>query len=79
MFVLKNKKIKFLVRSKLKCAANAYYEYFIYFLWLWSPARAMAYSFTRFRDDTKRRTTVGRNPLDEWSTRRKDLYLTGGI
>ena len=29
-----------------------------------------------FRDHTQRRTTVGRTPLDEWSARRRDLYLT---
>jgi hypothetical protein len=34
-------------------------------LWLCSPARAMASSFTRFLDHTKRRATVGRAPLDE--------------
>ena len=33
-------------------------------------------SFTRFLDHTQRRTTVGRTPLDEWSARRRDLYLT---
>ena len=32
--------------------------------------------FTRFLDHTQRRTTVGRTPLDEWSARRRDLYLT---
>ena len=26
--------------------------------------------------DHTRRTTVGRTPLDEWSARRRDLYLT---
>ena len=35
-----------------------------------------ASSFTRFLDHTQRRTTVGRTPLDEWSARRRDLYLT---
>ena len=29
-----------------------------------------------FLDHTQRRSTVGRTRLDEWSTRRKDLYLT---
>ena len=33
-------------------------------------------SFTRFLDHTRRSTTVGRTPLDEWSARRRDLYLT---
>jgi hypothetical protein len=38
--------------------------------------RALGSSFSRFLDHTQRRTTVGRTPLDEWSIRRKDLYLT---
>jgi len=29
-----------------------------------------------FLDHTQRRTTVGRSPLDEWSARRTNLYLT---
>ena len=33
-------------------------------------------SFVRFLCHTQRRTTVGRTPLDEWSARRRDLYLT---
>jgi hypothetical protein len=33
-------------------------------------------SFLTFLDHTQRRTTVGRTPLDEWSSRRRDLYLT---
>ena len=37
---------------------------------------ATAPSFTRFLYHTKWRTTVGRIPLDEWSARRTDLYLT---
>ena len=37
---------------------------------------AMASSFLRLPDHTQRRTTVGRIPLDEWSARRRDLYLT---
>jgi hypothetical protein len=41
-----------------------------------SPQWAMASSFTRFLDHTQRRSTVGRTPLDEWSARRRDLYLT---
>ena len=40
-----------------------------------SPRWATASSFTRFLDHTQRRTTVGRTPLGEWSTRRRDLYL----
>jgi len=45
-------------------------------LWRCGPTRAMASSFLRFLDHTQRRTTVGRTPLDAWSVRRRDLYLT---
>ena len=36
---------------------------------------ALASSRTRLLDDTQRRATVGRTPLNEWSVRRRDLYL----
>ena len=32
--------------------------------------------FLMFLDHKQRRCTVGKSPLDEWSARRKDLYLT---
>jgi hypothetical protein len=44
--------------------------------WRYSPQWARASSFTRCLDHTQRRTTVGRTPLEEWSARRRDLYLT---
>jgi hypothetical protein len=44
--------------------------------WHNSPQWVRTSSFTRFLDHTQRRTTVGRAPLDEWSARRGDLYLT---
>ena len=47
-----------------------------FFLWRFDPMRAMVSSLTRFLDHTQRRNTVGRTPLDEWSARRRDLYLT---
>jgi hypothetical protein len=47
-----------------------------FFTWRCSPAPAMASSFTRFLDHTQRRTTIGKTPLDQWSARRRDLYLT---
>ena len=47
-----------------------------FFLWRCGPTLAMASSFLSFLDHTQRRTTVGRTPLDEWSARRRDLYLT---
>ena len=44
--------------------------YFTALLW------ALASSLARFLDHTQRRTTVGRTSLNEWSVRRRDLYLT---
>ena len=44
--------------------------------WRCDPTRVMAASFLRFLNHTQRRTTVGRTPPDEWSARRRDLYLT---
>jgi hypothetical protein len=38
--------------------------------------RVSASSFLRFWDHTQWHNTVGRTPLDEWSARRRDLYLT---
>jgi len=36
----------------------------------------MEHRFLMFLDRTQRRSTVGRTPLDEWSARCRDLYLT---
>ena len=36
----------------------------------------MEHPFLIFLDHTQRRSTVCRAPLDEWSARRRDLYLT---
>jgi hypothetical protein len=41
-----------------------------------SPPWAKASSFTRFLDHTQQPTTIVRTSLDEWSARRRDLYLT---
>jgi len=51
-------------------------SYPFFSLWRCGPTRSMASSLTRFLDRTQRRITVGRTPLDEWSARRRDLYLT---
>jgi hypothetical protein len=40
------------------------------------PPRVMADPVLSFPDHTPRRNTIGRTSLDEWSARRKDLYLT---
>ena len=54
-----------------------FFSIYIYFFFRRNnPQWARASSFTRFLDHTQRRTTVGRTPLDEWSARRRDLYLT---
>ena len=48
----------------------------LFFLWCCSTTRSMASSVLKVLDHTQRLTTVGRTPLDEWSARRRDLYLT---
>jgi hypothetical protein len=45
-------------------------------LWRCDPTWVMTSSFLRFLDYTQQRTTMGRTPLDEWSARRRNLYLT---
>jgi len=66
----------------MHCHSLSLFHYFVKFLilfclfWRYSPHWARASSFTRFLDNTQRRTTVGRTPLDEWSVRRRELYLT---
>ena len=62
----------FVLDSKLHAQYTCYYILF----WRNSPQWAMASSFMRFLDHTQRPTTVGRTPPDEWSARRRDLYLT---
>jgi len=47
--------------------------------WRDSPPWGRASSFTRILGHTQRRTIIGGNPLDEWSARRRDLYLTTHI
>jgi hypothetical protein len=50
--------------SKLKVTIHVIIFVFCCF-WRDSPQWARASSFTRFLDHTQRRTTFGRNPLDE--------------
>ena len=65
------------VRSKSQYRLNCPKSELSTFVCFWhnSPQWVMASLFTRFLYHT-RRTTVGRTPLDEWSARRRDLYLT---
>jgi len=44
--------------------------------WCDSPHWGRVSSFFGFPYHTQRRTTVGRTPLDKWSARHRDLYLT---
>ena len=51
-------------------------SYHFFFRWRCGPTRARASSFLRFLDHTQRRIIFRGTPLDEWSARRRDLYLT---
>jgi len=57
-------------------SASSRNEFVCLFFGASAPQWARSSSFTRFLDHTQRRTTVGRTPLDEWSDRHRDLYLT---
>ena len=50
--------------------------YYFFLLWRCDSTLVMASSFLTFLDHTQRRTTIARTPLDEWSARHRDLYLT---
>jgi hypothetical protein len=69
--------------DRLGCAPIRYrqkfcqwWDFFFFFYWLFTAhLRVLASSFLTFRDHTQWHNTVG-TPLDEWSARRRDLYLT---
>ena len=66
-------------RSTEHLVAITFGYYFSFCLFVFDAAAlqwATASSFTRVLDHIQRRTTVGRTPLDEWSARLRDLYLT---
>ena len=65
----------FILTRMLEFLLITYFTLF-FFLWRCGPTRAMASSFLRFLDHTQWGITVRRTPLDEWSARRRDLYLT---
>jgi hypothetical protein len=48
---------------------------FKFVFWCNSPTRARAASFLRFLDHAQRRIKINRTPLDEWSARRRDMFL----
>ena len=64
------------LQDQLRLLPPVYDNTRFFFLWRCDPTRVMASSFLRVLDYTQRRNTVGRSPLDEWSARRRDLYLT---
>jgi hypothetical protein len=58
---------------------NLSFAYILLLLLLLASAthlRVLASSVLRFLDHTQWHNTVGRTPLDEWSARRRDVYLT---
>jgi len=61
---------------KEMCATAETYPSLFFLLWRCDPTWVMASSFLRFLDHTQPRTTVDRTPLDEWSARLRELYLT---
>jgi len=64
------------VRSSIVAATLVVHQSVLMFWGTTAPHWARASLFTMFLDHTQRRTTFGRTPLDKWSARRRDLYLT---
>ena len=65
-----------IIPADLNCTTPCFWSDLPHPLLRCGPTRAMASSVLRFLDHTQRRITVSRTPLDEWSARRWDLYLT---
>ena len=70
-----NRRLKATETACLNVVVHHYHGLF-FLLWRCDPTRVMTSSFLRFLDHIQRRTTVCRTPLDEWSARRRDPYLT---
>jgi hypothetical protein len=62
------------IGSQIKSDIQHLFPFFL--TWGSSPHWTRDSSFTRCLDLRQRRDTIGRTPLDEWSARRRDLYLT---
>ena len=67
---------QYLPRKNDSSFISFYFNIVCLFFWRDGPLWARTSSFTRFLDHLQRRNTVSRTPLDEWSARRRDLYLT---
>ena len=63
-------------RGSQRVTRKYWFIFVCLFLARQAPLGHRASPLTSFLDHTQRRTTVGRNPMDEWSARRRDLYLT---
>ena len=56
-------------KMNLKCRKILTFRLLMSYIYIEHP-------FLMFLDHTRRRSTVGRTPLNEWSARSRDLYLT---
>jgi hypothetical protein len=65
--------VQYLLPHSLFFSTGAAAHYGLYFAAFY---RTLSSSRTRFLDHTQRSATVGRTPLNEWSVRRRELYLT---
>jgi len=67
---------RFIIRNIITLPRHVSWSKLIFFSLALALLRALASSLARFHDHIQRRATVGRTPLNEWSVRRRDLYLT---
>jgi len=71
--------VRFLPRRSLhswKDATNTWISSEFFFPWRNSPIEGQGLITVEDSRSYSRHTTLGRTPLDEWSVRRRDLYLT---
>jgi hypothetical protein len=60
----------------ITCNSSTYSLHIFFFNGSTAPWGPRPLYFSRLHDHTETHTTLGRTPLDEWSARRRDLYLT---
>jgi len=64
------------VHSSLLTVRTLLYNHYFFFCGAATQRGSWPPHSWGFLDHTRRRTTVGRTPLDEWSARRRHLYVT---
>jgi hypothetical protein len=68
--------VLYIFTNSIISAKTVIYIYIFLFVWRWYPTQTIASLLLSLFDHTQRLAKLGRTPLDEWSARRKTLYIT---